>query len=50
MRCFTEEDLEKAKSYFEQAGLPAQWVERPYQGRTLHVNDPLGCRSNFAPP
>ena len=35
MRCFTEEDLEKAKSYFEKAGLPAQWVERPYQGRTL---------------
>ena len=33
MRCFTEEDLEKAKHYFEKAGLPAQWVERPYQGR-----------------
>jgi catechol 2,3-dioxygenase len=39
MRCFTEEDLEKAKSYFEKAGLLAQWVERPYQGRTLHVGD-----------
>src|SRR6202008_4494901 len=25
MRCFTEEDLEKAKLYFEKAGLPAQW-------------------------
>jgi catechol 2,3-dioxygenase len=33
MRCFTEEDLEKAKYYFEKAGLPAQWVERPYQAR-----------------
>ena len=38
MRCFTEEDLEKAKHYFEKAGLPEQWVERPYQGRTLHVS------------
>src|SRR6202167_6034646 len=27
MRCFTEEDLEKAKAYFEKAGLPAQWGE-----------------------
>src|SRR5580704_1911277 len=42
MRCFTEEDLEKAKYHFEKAGLPAQWVERPYQGKTLHVSDPLG--------
>ena len=47
MRCFTEEDLEKAKSYFEKAGLPAQWVERPYQGKTLHVNDPLGVPLEF---
>ena len=47
MRCFTEEDLEKAKSYFEKAGLPAQWVERPYQGRTLHVSDPLGLPLEF---
>jgi len=47
MRCFTEEDLEKAKSYFEKAGLPAKWVEKPYQGRTLHVNDPLGCPLEF---
>ena len=43
MRCFSEEDLEKAKFHFEKAGLPAQWVERPYQGRTLHVNDALGA-------
>ena len=47
MRCFTEEDLEKAKSYFEKANLPAQWVERPYQGRTLHVSDPLGLPLEF---
>ncbi|MGB6538755.1 MAG: VOC family protein [Xanthobacteraceae bacterium] len=47
MRCFTEEDLEKAKHYFEKAGLPAQWVERPYQGKTLHVSDPLGSPLEF---
>src|ERR1700676_3334855 len=28
MRCFTEEDLEKAKAWFERAGLPAKWVEK----------------------
>ncbi|MGA2893321.1 MAG: VOC family protein [Xanthobacteraceae bacterium] len=43
LRCFTEDDLEKAKFYFEKAGLSAQWVERPYQGRTLHVSDALGA-------
>ena len=47
MRCFTEEDLEKAKFYFEKAGLPAQWVERPHQGRTLHVNDAVGAPLEF---
>ena len=47
MRCFTEEDLERAKPYFKNAGLPAQWVERPYQGRTLHVSDPLGAPLEF---
>jgi catechol 2,3-dioxygenase len=47
MRCFTEEDLEKAKAYFEKAELPAQWVERPYQGKTLHVSDPGGVPLEF---
>ena len=47
MRVFTEEDLEKAKAFFEKAGLPAQWVEVPYQGRTLHVCDPSGAPIEF---
>ena len=47
MRVFTEEDLEKAKAWFEKAGLPAKWVEVPYQGRTLHLADPLGCPLEF---
>ena len=47
MRVFTEEDLEKAKAFFEKAGLPAQWVEAPYQGRTLHVTDASGAPIEF---
>jgi catechol 2,3-dioxygenase len=47
MRVFTEEDLEKAKAYFEQRGLPAAYVERPYQAKTLHVADPLGTPLEF---
>jgi catechol 2,3-dioxygenase len=47
LRCFSEDDLEKAKFHFEKAGLPAQWVERPHQGRTLHVNDALGAPLEF---
>jgi catechol 2,3-dioxygenase len=43
LRVFTEEDLEKAKSHFAKAGLLAAWVERPYQGRTLHVADAQGA-------
>src|SRR6184192_1277422 len=31
MRVFSEEDLEKAKAFFDKAGLPAEWVEVPHQ-------------------
>jgi catechol 2,3-dioxygenase len=47
LRVFTEEDLDKAKDYFERAQLPAHWVERPHQGRTLHVSDPAGTPLEF---
>jgi catechol 2,3-dioxygenase len=47
MRVFDEDDLERAKTYFEKAGLPAQWVRRPHQGRTLHVSDALGVPLEF---
>ena len=46
-RVYTEDDLEKAKAYFERAGLPAKWVEVPHQGRTLHVNDAVGTPLEF---
>ena len=42
LRVFMDEDLEKAKAYFDRVGLPAKWVEVPHQGRTLHVNDVAG--------
>jgi catechol 2,3-dioxygenase len=47
LRVFTEEDLDKAKFHFEQAGLPAALVERPFQGRTLHVADAQGAPLEF---
>jgi catechol 2,3-dioxygenase len=42
MRVFTEEDLDKAKAFFSNAGLPAKWVEAGHQGRTLAVRDASG--------
>jgi catechol 2,3-dioxygenase len=47
MRVYTEDDLDKAKFYFEQAGLPTRWVEAPHQGRTLHVGDAVGTPLEF---
>jgi catechol 2,3-dioxygenase len=42
MRVRSNDDLAKAKLYFEKAGLPAAWVEVPHQGKTLHVADVMG--------
>ena len=47
MRMFTEDDLEKAKVFFESQGCPAAWVDVPHQGRTLHVTDPVGTPLEF---
>jgi catechol 2,3-dioxygenase len=47
LRVYTEDDLERAKAYFEKAGLPARWAEAPHQGRTLHVNDAVGTPLEF---
>ncbi|MBB2682168.1 MULTISPECIES: VOC family protein [Rhizobium] len=43
-RVFLEEDLDKAKVFFEEKGLPAEWIEVRNQGRTLLVSDPSGAR------
>ena len=43
-RVMFEEDLDAAFAWFKGQGLPAEWVEVPHQGRTLHVSDPIGTR------
>ena len=41
-RVQSELDLDRAAAYFEMHGLDFQFVERPFQGRTLRVSDPTG--------
>jgi catechol 2,3-dioxygenase len=41
-RVFFDEDLDAAYDYFRANDLPAEWVDMPHQGRTLHVSDPVG--------
>lgn len=42
LRVQTDEDLDRAAHHFKSLGLPAEFVEVPYQDRTLHVRDPFG--------
>lgn len=42
MHVFDEEDLDKAKSHFGRNGVPAEFVEIPFQGRTLRFHDAMG--------
>lgn len=37
-----EGDLDRAARWFEGEGLPVEWVERPFQGRTLRTRDAQG--------
>lgn len=46
-RTLTNDDLEGAFNYFKKAGLPAAWVEVPYQSRTFHATDPVGTLLEF---
>jgi len=46
-RVYDEDDLDKAKRFFQDMGLPADWAETPYQGRTLHVRDRAGTPLEF---
>src|SRR6185436_2402756 len=41
-RVFTDEDLTKAKAHFDANGIESRFVDVPYQGRTLHVDDAAG--------
>jgi catechol 2,3-dioxygenase len=38
----SDADLDKAAMFFKAKAIQHRFVERPYQGRTLHVVDPLG--------
>jgi catechol 2,3-dioxygenase len=42
MHVFDEEDLDKAKSHFDRTGVAAEFVEVPFQGRTLRFTDVMG--------
>ncbi|MBV9078714.1 MAG: 3,4-dihydroxyphenylacetate 2,3-dioxygenase [Methylobacteriaceae bacterium] len=46
-KVFAEEDLDRAQAFFRARGLPAAFVERPHQGRTLLARDPLGVPLEF---
>ncbi|MEO1494946.1 MAG: 3,4-dihydroxyphenylacetate 2,3-dioxygenase [Pseudomonadota bacterium] len=41
-KVFDEGELDKAHAWFTAQGLPADWVERPYQGRVLATQDCFG--------
>ena len=43
----SEGELDRARSFFEERGLPAAWVEVPGQGRTLLTRDPFGVPLEF---
>jgi catechol 2,3-dioxygenase len=42
MRVLTEDDLDRAQSFFDSKGCANRWAEVPFQGRTLHVTDITG--------
>ena len=41
-KTWDESDLDKAAAYFEAKGQSVEWVERPFQGRTLRTRDNHG--------
>lgn len=46
-RLHGEPDLDKAAQWFRDQGLPTEFVERPWQGRTLRTRDPHGVPLEF---
>jgi catechol 2,3-dioxygenase len=47
LRMLTEDDLDRGFAHFSKMGLHPKWVERPYQGRTFHVDDSIGTPLEF---
>jgi catechol 2,3-dioxygenase len=46
-KVFSENDLDKAEHWFQHKGLPTEFVERPFQGRTLRTQDQFGTPLEF---
>jgi len=46
-KVYGEADLDKAHDWFKAQRLPVEWVERPWQGRTLRTRDPIGIPLEF---
>jgi catechol 2,3-dioxygenase len=46
-KVFSEDDLDRAQHHFRARGLKAEFVEEPFQGRTLRTVDPLGVPLEF---
>ncbi len=46
-KLYAETDLDKALDWFAGRGLPVDWVDRPYQGRTLRTTDLFGAPMEF---
>jgi catechol 2,3-dioxygenase len=46
-KVWDEGDLDRLKAFFDGKGLAADWVERPFQDRTLRARDPWGMPLEF---
>ena len=46
-KVWDDSDLDRARDYFEGKGVPTEWVERPFQGRTLRLRDNHGVPVEF---
>lgn len=46
-RVFQDDDLDRAKRYFDHRGVESRWIERPFQSRTLALRDRAGIPLEF---
>lgn len=46
-KLYADADLDKAEAYFKALGKPVEYVERPYQSKTLRTRDNLGVPIEF---
>ena len=46
-KVWDESDLDKAADWFADKGLPISWIKRPFMGRVLRTQDPMGVPLEF---